>query len=527
MGTSTQYVPFKHAGIVTDFPPEEVPPEFWTNARNVSFGDGLTQRTPGWSRYAADTMPAGKVPIFCIGINIGGSAVTSNFWVWCTANEVFITDGTQHIDITPAAGLANTDAGAWTGCTLNGVLVLNNPSNPPMYLDQLATPIIMKVLPGWPDNTACWAMRAVKYHLVALSIIVSGTGGATYPAKVWWSAAAVPGSIPAEWTPTDTNDAGDTDLADSLGAIVDAAPFRDQLIIFKNNATYTMQYVGGTFIYAFRRLFPNIGLQTSNCAVEMDGIQYMFTGEDVIAHDGQNMKSLVDRKVIKKFIASVDGARSYLCCVVARIVERQIWVCIPVAGQPWLSYALIINVDDGLVGSITLPNVGFVARGTTDPAGAIAQQSWDNRTGSWQTQNTIWTQNTFSQTNDSLMMVQPDANLLQAVGIGTSADGAAILSVVERLSMRIGDGIRHSVVTQLAPLIEAEAGIAFGIRLGTQNYYKDTITWSPFRTFITGDTRAENFTVDGRYISVWLQANTTLPWRLSGYYLKIKEAGEY
>ena len=519
MGITADYRLIKHVGLVTDYPAEIVPEEFWTGGVGFQFQDGTTARVDGYARYAAGLMPAGKVPIYCAPI----SWDDINWWLWFTESEVWVTDGTTHYDLTPTAGLVPCDPGDWSYDVLGGIPVFNNPNNPPMFWN-LNTITKAAVLPGWPDGAKCKSLRALKYHLVALGVT---DGGVYYPNLLWWSSAAQPGAVPPEWVPTITNDAGDTIISDSPGAIVDACSLRDQLVIYKNSSCYTMQYVAGQYVFAFRKLFGTIGIQSLNCAVEIDGSNYVFTGEDVIRHDGQNSESMVDRKVLKLFIDLLDVSRLQLCCLAAQVVERQLWVCIPVAGTQYLGLAILINTDDGAIGARTLPAVGSVTRGTINPAGAITQATWEGNPDTWQTTSIIWAQSYYSANNDSLMMTQPNANLLQAVGIGTSADGEPIPTSMQRMSLRLGEGINRSVVTQVIPQFEGGTGDTVTVRIGMQRFFNDPVTWQAPQTYTIGTTRAINQIVDGRYLSVWFQINSAQAWRFHGYYLKTTESGQY
>jgi hypothetical protein len=523
MGLTTDYVKQKHLGVIQDIAPEDVPAEFWTSAVNVTFPDGASLRREGYSPYS-DPLPTGEQPYYAgavTGLNL------TDYWLWFTADQVWVTDGQTHTDITPVGGLNPTNPGSWSFTNLGGLPVFNNPQNPPMYWD-LNTANPSQVLPGWPVGATCAAMRAVKYHLVALNITETGI---SYPSQVWWSEGAQAGAIPQEWIPTAENDAGDTVLGDSPGVIVDGFPLRDQLIIYKGSSTYTMQYVAGQYVYAFRKLFPTVGLQSLNCVCEIEGQQVAFTGEDVIAHDGQNFQSIVDRKVQRTLVDSIDKTQIQLCNVVARVVDRQVWICIPVSGGDYLTVAYVVNVDDGLIGLIELPDVAAVARGTINPAGVEAQQAWEDDDGQWDLDATIWTQSSFSPTGDSIMMIQPGpvggTGILLANGLGQSANGQPVTASLERLSMRIGEGVYHSVITQIAPQFEGENGIPVKIRLGYQNFFNDPITWLPARDFTIGQSRAVSQIIDGRYLSIRFDITTENIWSLSGYYLKLKEGGEY
>jgi len=520
MGLNTQYQPAKQLGIILDLPPEEVAAEFYTGGLNIQFGDGCTQRVVGYSTYGG-TLPAGESPIFAGSVSYQGV----NYWLWFTATKIWVTDGVTHYDITPVGGLSPTTAGSWTFDVLGGLPVFNNPSNPPMYWN-LNTANKALVLPGWPTGARCQSLRVLKYSLVALNITDAGIN---YPSQVWWSAGAQAGSIPQEWLPTASNDAGDSILGDSDGQIIDGCQLRDQLMIYKGDSTYVMQYVAGQYVFAFRKVFPSVGIQSLNCACEIDGYQFVFTGQDLIKHDGQNYDSVVDFKVKKALIASIDPNNIKLCTVVPRVVDRQIWVCFPIVNTLNLGQALIIDTDDLFIGIRSLPSVTSVARGVITPVDAT--DSWESDPKPWSDDVTIWVQYPYSPTTDSLMMTLPvigaNPGKLYAVGLTNSADGLPISSTIERLSMRVGDGIYHAMLTQIVPKIEGVTGDVVMIRLGSQNYFEEPITWLEPQPFTIGVTKGISQIIDGRYLSIQFTANTVNMWKLFGYFLKLARGGEY
>jgi hypothetical protein len=236
---------------------------------------------------------------------------------------------------------------------------------------------------------------------------------------------------------------------------------------------------------------------------------------------------MVDHKVQNTLVASIDKDQGLLTTVVARIVHRQVWVCIPVVGQDYLSVAYVINIDDPLIGLITLPNVASVSRGTINPAGVLDQDQWDEDDNSWESDTTIWTQSTFSPTNDSLMFTQPGAGKLLANDIGASADGSDITASMEHLSLRVGDGIYHSTVTQIVPLFEGQSGDVVSVRIGSQQNFDHPINWLPAQDFIIGQSESVSQIIDGRYLSVRYEITSPNYWRMYGYHLKIKQSGEY
>jgi hypothetical protein len=106
-------------------------------------------------------------------------------------------------------------------------------------------------------NVYCRSMRAFRTFLVALYVQKAGVN---YPRLVKWSTEASTQTTPTSWNETDsTVDAGEYELADTKGDILDGLQLRDAFMIYKEDATYSMQFVGVPFIFSFRQLSPTIG----------------------------------------------------------------------------------------------------------------------------------------------------------------------------------------------------------------------------------------------------------------------------
>ena len=510
---SPQYIQMKHAGIVLDLPAEEVPITNWTGGENVQFQDDSTRRVGGYSKFK--DLLLGTGPLFALNVLSG----PISYWIYCTASGVYVTDGETVWSITPAAGLAPVEAGQWSGCILNGIPVLNNGEDPPMYWD-LNTSNKCASVPGWPANSSCRAIRAFKYHLFALGVV---SGGVDFPSTVWWSKSAEPGAIPTQWTPGPANDAGDMDLGDTPGGIVDGLALRDNLIVYKEFATYALAYVAGQFVYTSRKLFLTTGVAALNCISEVDGNHFVFTGNDVIRTDGQNFESLVDLKVKRALVESIDPAQRAACCVTSRQRNNQLWVSIPVQGGQGLTRAYVINTKTGAVGIRDLPSVAHVARGVVNAgAGSI---SWDSDPASWDSDITFWSQQTYDPTEDSLMMCAPVVNQLYAVDASDLNDGAVISAYVERASMPLGDSVMRGLITRIVPRIEGQVGDVLQIRTGGQAYFDQPITWSDPVDFVIGQDVAANVLTEGRLLTVRFSGDTERQWKIHSYRVGFVDLG--
>lgn len=511
---SPVYTAHKHSGIVTDLPPEEVAPINWTGGSNVQFQETATVRVGGYEAFADIIL--GTAPLFTLSVIVGPNA----YWIYCSTTHVYVTDGQNHWNITPAAGLTPCELGDWTATILNGIPVLNNTLDAPFYWD-LHTGNKCLALPGWPAGATCKVIRSFKYHLFALNIF----DGSEQPNTLWWSESAVPGAIPQEWTPTPENDAGDMTLADTPSGIVDGLPLRDNLIIYKDYATYALSYVAGQYVYTQRKLFLTSGLQSANCVTEINGEHWAFTGTDLIRHDGQNYVSVVQNKVKRDLVDSIEPSKLKAVCVTARHRNQQIWVGIPTAGKSFLNKAFVINIVSGDIGTRELPNVAFLARGVVNPGNHNI--SWESDNQPWDEDITFWDQQNYSPTEDSILMAGGSQIKLWSVDSDDLANGQPMHAYVERLSLPTNDNILRTLVTRVAPRLKGTPGDVINISVGGQDFFDQPIAWSPPQPFTIGSSVAINCQVEGRLISVRFEGTTSGKWTVFSYKLAIVDLGLY
>ena len=114
---------------------------------------------------------------------------------------------------------------------------------------------------------------------------------------VKWSDLKVDGSNP-DWDETNTNLlAGENTLADMPSEIVDGRQLRNSFYIYSRNQVYRMEYVGGSEIFTFNKVFDKTGLINTNCVVEVEGKHYCFGLDDIYVHDGTTKQTIADERV--------------------------------------------------------------------------------------------------------------------------------------------------------------------------------------------------------------------------------------
>ena len=92
------------------------------------------------------------------------------------------------------------------------------------------------------------------------------------------------------YTPTAVNTAGSQRLQDGT-KIVGALKAKETILVWTDNALYTMRFVGAPFTFGFEQVGTNCGLIGKNAAVEIDGVAFWMSNNGFFMFDG-TVKSL-------------------------------------------------------------------------------------------------------------------------------------------------------------------------------------------------------------------------------------------
>ncbi len=440
-------------GVVTDIPAELVSPERWTQTENVVFRDQETARVVGYGAVLVTPATPPEYLLFA-------PTDATNYWVYAGQQSLYATDGQTNTDISPAWVTPETTRNRFTGGTLNGVPFVNSPSNFPVSWDQnIANPAA--VLPDWPANTSAESMRAYKFYLIALGIRgPTGFDGDL----VQWSDAAAPGNIPQSWTTGPASDAGNNVIGDIPGDIVDGLTLRDDFIIYKENSTHLMQFVGGDAVFSFRTLFTKSGALNRNCIVEHEGYHYVITDSDVVRHDGQRLQSIIDEENRRTLFAAIDDEEFAAAFLFYNEAARELWACVPEQGEKSNTLALVYELDRREWGRRDLPGITSMARGQRSIAAPA--DDWDSDNDSWDSDATTWNQASLGAAITVSVMASVKESAFYEVDNATTAAGATINAVVSRESLDLGSPNTVKIVRRLWPKIDANPGTVLNFRVG-------------------------------------------------------------
>lgn len=519
------------AGIIADIPFSELPLNAWTDAKNMRFRDGAAERFTG---HVAQLGVPNTPPEWLLTCSQGGTA----FWLYASATKVGATDGSSHADLTRAVGgnYTTSPVCGWTGTIIEDIPVINNGVDVPQMWNKPALSQKLQDLTGWPASHLCNCLTGFKRYLVALDVSKQGV---RYPMMIKWSHQAATGQVPSLWAvDNDALDAGEYTLPGDGGFLVDGKALRDVMILYKEYQTWQMQYVAGGEIFRFNRLFDNIGAITRRCALEFfSGKHLVFTGEDVILHDGQQAKSLISKRLRAKLSAIIDTTHFNKSFVCADYLSNEVWICIPESGSAYCTIAFVWNWLDDSWGVRELPKVRYATSGMVNPQSI--GETWDGSVGVWDTDNVAWGDRISDPTKRKLLMaVAEDGGKLLTPDIGHTFESDKINAFVERRGMgfplgksqsgqAVPDYTRAKQVLSLWPRISGTSGGTLSVALGTQPRVDSPVQWGTPRSFVIGQTHRLDFSGSpaSHIHAIRFESNDETFWRLHGYDVEVVDRG--
>jgi hypothetical protein len=323
-------------------------------------------------------------------------------------------------------------------------------------------------------------------------------GTVSYNTRVMWSKAVEPGQRPTDWVARATNDAGDIDLADTPGSVVDMIPLRDALMVYKSDAIYACQWVGGNQVFNFRRLTTGKGIYSRDAVVEYAGKHWCIGLEDIFVNDGNTIQSLAWGKAKDWWLADRDPlkARNSFAAADTLAGEVLFFYASRVATTNWPDKALVLNLET---------NAFFVR----DYGLSLRHAHETLKLGTVDTSQ-VW-------------LLGLTSNVVYDLEGYPTRDALPVPSYIERTHLDMAPGHDWMQVDQAKLQL---SGAPATIKLGEHVAPGATVTWrgpvavNPATDYKT-DVRA-----NGNQIAYRIDWNTTATWQLKNLDLLVQKSGE-
>lgn len=519
-------------GVVKDVQDYDLPLNAWTDSRNVRLHDGYVEKFRG---QLAVFDPPTVAPYWLLHTLTSAEA---SVWVYAGLGKVYVTDGASHTDITRAVGgdYLATPQGLWNGGVLGGVPILNNGLDDPQYWNPpINVGTRLAVLPNWLANTKARVIRPHGNFLIAMDLT---EGGSRFMHRVRISHPANPGAVPSSWDDVDpTTEAIKKDLTDvNNGKVVDGMTLGNQFLVYKEHATHAFQYIGGLFKWRNYQLFSNLGILGDNCVTSFEDQQqqqmhFVYSGEDVVVHNGLQAQSVVDRRQRRWLINNVSKTNVDRSFVVPNISENEVWLCVPLEGATFPNHAMVWNIQTNGLTQRDLDEMSFIALGRVPSASS--SDSWDADTGTWDSDATPWDEFSHPTFLHRMVAARPASTKLFHLDFTEQFNGSSFEAFIERTGLPVygidasgkplSDVDRGKIVRSIYPKIE---GGPVEIQVGMQATKGSTISWSAPKVFTPGQRRpCVDFGISGKLWGMRFRSSGNSTWRLTGLSVDVEPLG--
>lgn len=471
-------------GIIKDSADYLLPIGAWTEGRNVRFRDGSVARMGG---AAATLDPPAVAPYWLMLMFVPETGRPGIVYMGAQSGYCFIADG--HQDITRLSGPYT--GFRWTGGLLGGLPILSNGADVPQAWLDPKVGTRLADLPNWPSTWRCKIIRPYRSFLVALNMIEESI--IAYPHRLRWSHPAQPGGIPISWDDTDeSRDAGITELPDAVaGEITDATVLRDVLLVYKERSTWGLQFTGGEFKMRLFQIFESVGAMSMHCATAFGngGMHFVATGEDLIIHDGQQLKSILGGKLRRWLQGNLSTQWAKRSFVVPVNKSEECWFCFPTSGVEWPNMALVWRQRENTIAIRELGSAAYI----TPLLVPGTSKTWDSDHRTWDEMKEPW--DALQGGTDIREATQADPLLSKiwrlegAYTFGDNPYPAQVertgLSLVglNRNGNPVSDPEQLKLVRSIYPRCE---GGALAVRVGRQDLPGGPIEWGLDHTFSPG-----------------------------------------
>ena len=511
-------------GIVGDTSPYSSDAGVWTSGQNVQFVDGKTQKRKGYSQIFGRLGVSGSAdvtPYWAMPWNNGGT----DYWIYAAgthatngAINVYRTTGATSSPalITRSAG-AYTISKKWNGGVLAGIAYVNSTSavDKPQYISQGASVLADLPSANWPSTyQSAQVIRTFKQFLIAMNIEVSSTQQTNL---VGWSDAISDYNALPKWDITDaTQDAGEVELSSTDGKVLDGQSLKDVFIIYKEDAVWAMQHIGGDFVFKFTNIFDDVGMLTDNCVASFDGKHFVVGRDDVYVHNGVTKESVISKRMRKFLFDQIEPTQYDLTYVVPHYTSNEMWICyVPTGDDDFPTKALVWNwLDNTWAGDIDIPESPFAAFGVVNDSQATTDWS---ETGTWEEDATSWDDSSYNPTNRKIVFCAPSTGSGEMFqGNSThQANGASYLSFVEKTGINIGTTEKVKYISGMIPRISGSGNV--DIYVGGEYVPNAGVTWDGPVSFDIGTDYKADFKASGRYLGVRFESTDNNTWSLEGY----------
>lgn len=525
-------------GVITDVAPSNLPPNALTKAKNVRFDEGSVVRAPVFRRVHNNLAHSARLVLGTIPASGHGTviSVSDDFQIYEYANSL-VTNRSG--SITPLSGPSSA-----TATNLANIVYINRKDKLPAYR-YTANSNFLEIPTGGTGWDASWragSIRAYGDFLIALNM---KEGPNSKDNRVRWSDLALADGTPPQWdSSSTTNSAGFNDLVQMQSGIVDGLSLGPNFIIYSKDQVWTMDFVGGVFIFNFRKLFTESGLINQNCAVEVDGRHFCFGTDDIYTHDGNSKTSIADQRVKTFIFNTLSNDKTNVCFTHHNPRLEEVYFCYnstddmtEFPGAQRCNRAAVFNYKNNTWSFIDLPNVSGAALASLESSltYATATDTYAVIGGTYHSQEANFAlHNVFVGDTTPGVITSPKLyvldgsveNTLVSFPLDTLATKSPLL---ERVGIDLDESVDltgYKVITKVVPQIHTDStNKQFNFNFGAANLISGPPTYEPTITFDTSLTHKIDTRAAGRYLSYKMAVSDNKDFKYIGFDVDVTATG--
>jgi hypothetical protein len=353
---------------------------------------------------------------------------------------------------------------------------------------------------------------------------------------VRWSNPAQLGEVPDSWNPESPGDqAGIYNLADTPGRVIDGLTLGDYFMVYKADAVWMMQFIGGAFVMKFRKLFgDDAGILSKNCVVEFNGRHFVLSTNGCYIHNGASKEEVMDNWVKDEFFDNVAPEYINDTKVIADHNNSEIWIYYvskeaAASATPYADKALIWHWLEGEWTKKDLSGVSWISEGYIEPQ-TTGVDSWDTDVttsdydSSWNAARDRWEGDiSFNNAIEGLLIADYEGMKFYANDYTSGTSVYLPTSYVERIGISFDDDRTFKQVSRIVPHIYSGSPVDISV------YVSDTQTYTPVKVQTTSFDPNTDVDIDchavGRYIGVRFESDDL--WRIEGYTIEFTPVGNF
>lgn len=488
-------------GLILDQDPYDVPMDALSDGNNIRITDGKVARMTG--SLTRHTVAAYHMAPWFQANTPSYVLVTASAWQRYTSATVFST-------VTPSTSFSDT---TYNSTLVGDHLIINNQTEAPFIMgptdSQFAT------LTNWPSTLRCSKIIEFNGFLVAIGLVDNGV---QEPYTLRFSDTVTGTTVQPSWDITATDNlAGENELQGGDGPIVDAKQLGDQLIIYMRDAAHAMQFIGGNFVFGFRKIFDDDGLINQGAVAEFGGRHLVVGQDEIYIHDGNQKRSISDGRVSKFFYANMRNPESVR---VERIIERdEIWILYSESDSSNANKALIYNYQYDCWTRMDLPN--DIKQVLIGPKFGTALTVWTTTSGTWADQSDSW--NVINPNATDKVPYYVGTTKIYQADTGFSVDGTTVTSFIEQSKLDLDElfGETQSLkkIKRILPQISGTGNVI--LKAGASNTPLGNVNFNRESTYDIETNHKVDLRAQGRYLALRMEMSGFGQYEITGWDLDL------